>query len=98
MSDNHLRSALTTLERKVILLIGNNQKLKQENDAYRAELAEVKAKLADREGQLEGFQNKDKISKIVNGMVTSESDPEQLGDMLDEYIKEVDKCIAQLSE
>lgn len=98
MSDSLLRSALATLERKVVLLVSQNQKLKQENEAYQEELREMKAKLSDQEDRLANFQNKDKITKIVNGMVTSESDPEQLGIMLDEYIKEVDKCIAQLSE
>jgi len=86
------------LERKIILLIGNSQKQKQEVNALREEVGQLRMQLADKEAELEGFQNKDKISKIVNGMIAGESDPEHLGDMLDEYIKEVDKCIAQLSE
>ena len=98
MSENLLRSELNNLERKLILMLNKYQKLKQENEVLRDEVLSLKKGMVMKDEELERFQNKDKISKIAIGMDTSESNPEQLGEMLNEYIKEVDKCIAQLSE
>ncbi|MEQ8808105.1 MAG: hypothetical protein RIE59_03470 [Imperialibacter sp.] len=39
-----------------------------------------------------------KISKIVESMVVGDSDANEVKDVLDDYIKEIDKCIAHLGE
>jgi hypothetical protein len=99
MSDNPLRAAIGNLERKIVLLISNNQKVKEELKVAMAENSSLKEQLSNKDGEISNFQNQNKISKIVNGMVVrSDSEATELGDMLNEYIKEVDKCIAQLSE
>lgn len=98
MSDSLMRSELNNLERKLILMLNKYQKLKQENEVLKDEVLSMKKAIVQKDEELEGFYNKDKISKIVNGMDTGESSSGELGEMLDEYIKEVDKCIAQLSE
>lgn len=98
MSDNLLRSELSNLERKVLLLLNQHQKNKDEIEVLKKEVEGLKGQLSDKEQQIAGFQNKDNIVKIVNGTVADESHAEELGEVLNEYIKEVDKCIAQLSE
>ncbi len=98
MADNPLRSELNNLERKLILLLNDFSNKDEEIAVLKTENAALKAQLTDREGQLSNFQNKDKISKLVNGMVVNENDTEALSGLLNEYIKEVDKCIAHLSE
>ncbi|MFY0624973.1 MAG: hypothetical protein JXR07_01680 [Reichenbachiella sp.] len=98
MSDNPLRSELNGLERKLVLLLSNHQKQKQEIEILKNEVKGLKSQLNEKDEVLSDFQNKDKISKIVNGVNANESNPTELGEVLDEYIKEVDKCIAQLSE
>lgn len=99
MTDNPLRSELSSLERKVILLINEHKKMKDELHLKNVENQELKELIDKKEDQINSFQNQDKISKIVNGMIDkSNSKTHELGDMLNEYIKEVDKCIAQLSE
>lgn len=98
MSDNPLRSELNNLERKLVLLLNNHQKQKQEIEILKQEVKGLKQQVVEKDEVLSNFQNQDKISKIVSGMVANESSPEELGEVLDEYIKEVDKCIAQLSE
>ena len=63
------------------------------------ENSELRDRLSQKGEQIQDFQNRNNISKIVNGMVVnSKSNTTELSGMLDEYIKEVDKCIAQLSE
>ncbi|UXP30671.1 hypothetical protein N6H18_09925 [Reichenbachiella agarivorans] len=98
MADNLLRSELNQLERKLILLLNDFKKKDSELEVLKAENYKLKEVLEEKNRQIEGFQNKDKISKIVNGMVVDERDTEALGNLLNEYIIEVDKCIAQLSE
>ena len=99
MTDNPLRSELSNLERKVILLINEHKKMKEELRLKSEENQALKELMAKKEDQINSFQNQDKISKIVNGMVDkSNGKAHELGDMLNEYINEVDKCIAQLSE
>ena len=98
MSDIPLRSELNNLERKLVLLLNNHQKQKQEIEILKKEVGGLKSQLQEKDVLIGDFQNQDKISKIVNGVNANESNPAELGEVLDEYIKEVDKCIAQLSE
>jgi hypothetical protein len=58
----------------------------------------LKNLIKDKETVLVDFQNQDKISKIVNGMAVGEGNSSELVEVIDEYIKEVDKCIAHMSE
>ncbi len=99
MSDNPLRSELSHLERKLVLLISDHQKMKEEVKVLKKENGELREQLNQKGEEISSFQNQDKISKIVNGMVGNSShSAADLNDMLNEYIIEVDKCIAQLSE
>ncbi len=98
MTDNPLRSELNNLERKLILLLNEHKKLKSSVEALRNENQELREVIKQKETVLSDFQNKDKISKIVNGMVVGEGNTTELVEVIDEYIKEVDKCIAHLSE
>lgn len=98
MSDTPLRTELNNLERKLILLLNDFNKKKQEVEILKAENSNLISQLSDREEQLDNFQNKDKISKLASSMVVDEGDTEALGNLLNEYINEVDKCIAHLSE
>ncbi|MFY0650510.1 MAG: hypothetical protein JXQ96_00685 [Cyclobacteriaceae bacterium] len=98
MTDNPLRLELNNLERKLILLLNEHNKLKVNVDSLKKENQELREVIKEKETVLGDFQNQDKISKIVNGMVVSEGNTTELVEVLDEYIKEVDKCIAHLSE
>lgn len=98
MSNENLKQELATLERKVKLLISEHQKLKDELVHSKHENDQLKSQLSVREGELSNFQNKFKISKLVGNMVVEKEDTKELKVVLDEYIKEIDKCIAHLGE
>lgn len=98
MTDNPLRSELNNLERKLILLLNDHKKLKGTVASLQKENQELRGVIKEKETVLVDFQNQDKISKIVNGMVVGEGNTAELAGVIDEYIKEVDKCIAHLSE
>lgn len=98
MSDESLKQELSTLERKVKLLISEHQKLKDDLVSSQRENEQLKSQLNVKEGELSNFQNKFKISKLVGNMVVDKEDTKELKVVLDEYIKEIDKCIAHLGE
>lgn len=98
MSNENLKQELATLERKVKLLISEHQKLKDDLVSSKRENDDLKSQLSVKEGELSNFQNKFKISKLVGNMVVEKEDTKELKVVLDEYIKEIDKCIAHLGE
>lgn len=98
MNKDQLKANLSSLERKINLLIGDYKNLKLELSQLKNENDELKSLVRDKEQQISSFQNKIKISKIVNEIDTGEGNTSELKRKIDDYIKEIDKCIAHLSK
>lgn len=65
--------------------IDENSRLKQENEQLKEEI--------------KSFHNQDKISKIATSVTFQGNESnEELKKQLDEYIKEIERCIAHLNE
>ncbi len=86
------------LERKVKLLLNDHKALKEENKFLKSENINLKECVKTKEEHLNNFQNKIKISKLVGSMAVEHEDTVELKQMVNNYIKEIDKCIAHLSE
>ena len=87
---------LSTLERKLSLLIKEHQSLKDKLKILQDENTDLKSVVAEKLTQIDSFNNKFKISKLVDTIGADKSDTAELKKKLDEYIKEIDKCIAHL--
>lgn len=98
MSRDLLKSNLGTLERKINLLISDRKSMKEEVSLLQKENEQLRSLVKEREEQISSFQNQIKISKIVNEMDTDGGDSPELKEKIDEYIKEIDKCLAHLSK
>ena len=98
MSEFHLNAELSKLERKINLLLGEHKRVKDELNLILRENERLKNQLNAKNNKLNNFQNKFKISNLVGNMVVETEDVKGLKEILDNYIKEIDKCIAQLSE
>ena len=98
MTDDRLRKEITTLERKVKILLSEHDRVKKDLYNYRPENQELKSVIESQKDEINGFQNKFKITKLVDNMVAGGEDPNELKSVLDQYINEIDKCIAHLSE
>ncbi|MEQ9219778.1 MAG: hypothetical protein RLO17_17120 [Cyclobacteriaceae bacterium] len=98
MSNEIFRTEITNLDRKVKLLLNEHSQLKQEIDSLKRQNNLLESKVSEKEVVLSGFQNQMKISKIVESMVAGEENTTELKEVIDGYIKEIDKCIAHLSE
>lgn len=99
MQKENLQGDLLSLERKLKLLLTEYNNMKEEVHGLKAENKELKGLLKQRDEQLSGFQNQINLSKIVQNVAKDEgADNTGLKLQIDEYIKEIDRCIAQLSE
>ena len=93
MEQDNLTAQLTSLERKLKLLLTSYNGLKGEVTQLQAENTELKKTLQSKEEQLGSFQNQIKIGKIVDSIEVEGGDSSELTQRIDEYIKEIDKCI-----
>ncbi|MEO9482356.1 MAG: hypothetical protein ABJG47_02880 [Ekhidna sp.] len=98
MPSEKLYREFQNLERKIQLVLTENKRLKDELSHTREENGTLKEKMESQEANLNTFQDKMKINKLVNSTVVSDGDSAQLKETIDTYIKEIDKCIAHLAE
>lgn len=98
MNREKLNLSLSNLERKVKFLLNNYKDLKQELTIAKSENQELKEIIRNKDDQIIDFQNKYKISKIVTNIRDGEDDASELKNQINEYIREIDKCIMHLSQ
>jgi ABC-type phosphate transport system auxiliary subunit len=92
-----LKANLNGLERKLLVLIGEHKSLQEELKSLKSENHQLKAAVKVRDEQITGFHNQLKITKIVDNLNPEDGSVLELKKKVDEYIREIDKCIAHLS-
>lgn len=97
MEQDILKTNLNGLERKLLVLINEHKSLKEEVKTLKTENQELKTSLKSRDEQLFNFKNQIKISKIVDNINPEDGSVSELKKKVDDYIREIDKCIAYLS-
>lgn len=89
---------MSALERKVELLVSQQNSLKNELKQLREENSTLRSVIQEKDGQINHFQKTLKLSKIVDNAVAEQTDTTELKRTINEYIRMIDKCIAQLSQ
>ncbi len=97
MEQDQLIKELTLLERRVKMFMNEHQTVQEKIKILNVENSNLKTTLKRKEQQIDDFQNQNKISTIVDNIATGGEDAAELKQYINEYIKEIDKCIAQLS-
>lgn len=97
MNQETLKTNLSGLERKLQILVGEHKSLKEQVVLLKQENQELKTGLRNRDEQLLNFKNQIKISKIVDNLNPEDGSSSELKKKVEEYIREVDRCIAYLS-
>jgi len=97
MSENSLSNKLKNLESKIGLLLDSHQNLKEGSKKLSHENKSLQGQIEELSTQLNDFQNQDKITKIVSSKTVEKEEATELKYKLNEYIKEIDRCIAHLS-
>jgi chromosome segregation ATPase len=98
MKRDRLNSELQVLERKIRLLIAQYSQEKKRSEDFEMKYLEIKALLESKEHQIQDFQNKNNISTIVDSIAVGNNEAAEVKNKIDDYIKEIDKCINQLSK
>ncbi|MCE2936139.1 MAG: hypothetical protein ACK5V5_11980 [Cyclobacteriaceae bacterium] len=98
MDQELLKSSLNGLERKILVLLNEHKGLKDELKSLKIENQDLRQSIRLRDDQLSNFKNQVKITKIVDHIHPEDSEVSELKRKVDEYIKEIDKCIAYLSK
>jgi chromosome segregation ATPase len=97
MDQESLKTNLSGLERKILVLVNEHKNLKDEMRGLKLENHDLKSDLKKRDEQLHNFKNQIKITKIVDHINPEDGSASELKRKVDEYIREIDKCIAHLS-
>jgi regulator of replication initiation timing len=97
MDQEALKSSLNGLERKLLVLLNEHKGLKDELKGLKLENHELRTDVKKRDEQLSHFKNQIKITKIVDHINPEDGSISELKRKVDEYIREIDKCIAHVS-
>lgn len=98
MEQDILKTNLSGLERKLLVLLSEYKHLKEEVKSLKNENQILLQNVKLRDEQLDNFTNQIKITKIVNRLNPEEGSASELKKKVDEYIREIDTCIAHLSQ
>ena len=98
MKRDRLNNELQALERKIRLLMTQYTQEKKNAEDLKIENQELKSLLTSKDQQISDFHNKKKITTIVDSISVGESEATEVKNKIDDYIKEIDRCISQLSK
>jgi chromosome segregation ATPase len=96
MDQELLKTNLSGLERKILVLVNEHKNLKEELKSLKRENQDLKTAVRNRDDQISGFHNQLKITKIVDSINPEDGSVSELKKKVDDYIREIDKCIAHL--
>ena len=98
MQQEKLKTDLNSLERKINMLVSNYRSVKDEANELKRENEDLRQLLSKKEGQISDFQNRLKISKLVENVEVENEDVSELKRKIDDYITEIDQCISFLTQ
>ncbi|WP_026999717.1 hypothetical protein [Eisenibacter elegans] len=98
MSQEILVEQLQALEKKLHKLVIKCNTYQKENERLVEENIQLQETVKKQKEELDTFHNQENFSSIVASIATGTEDTVELKKKLDEYIDEVDKCIALLGK
>ncbi|MBD1396685.1 hypothetical protein H9Q13_05860 [Pontibacter sp. JH31] len=89
---------LQSIEDKVRKLLSKHADVQEKLAAAQEEIKFMESLLEEKEQQIKNFQNQENIVKIVDTIAGNTANSTELKLKLNEYIREIDKCIAYLRD
>lgn len=89
---------LQHIEDKLRKLISRYTDVQQKLAQAQEEIKFLEGMVEEKEQQIKNFQNQDNIVKIVDAIAGNTANSTELKLKLNEYIREIDKCIAYLQD
>ena len=90
-------SQLKRVNEKLVLLLRQYQLLQKENERLKEDLKKTQAHSEGASREADKFRQQTEVLKL-SGREIGESDKKMLEKRLNQYVREIDKCIALLQE
>lgn len=88
---------ISSLEKKVKELVKRHTELKRRSTALETELAELRKTVDTQNEVLKNLEEKNKIIKLAKSLTDSNPDTAAMKYKINELVREIDKCIAQMN-
>lgn len=95
---SHIEEIVDSLENKISKVLHKFELLKQANLKLKDELGQTKQKLHFKELELTTWKDKYEALKMANSMLGSDDNKRETKLKINALIRDIDHCIAQLSE
>tara|TARA_B100001758_G_scaffold27689_1_gene19284 strand:- start:838 stop:1125 length:288 start_codon:yes stop_codon:yes gene_type:complete len=92
-----LNEIISNIEIKLKNLLSSYNKLKEINNSLNTEKENLASKIEMKNKEIDSLNDKIKIMSISKSVDASKGDIRQTKLKINEYIREIDKCIAQLN-
>ena len=96
--DNSYHKQLEILNQDVNLFVEKYELLKEELRLQKLENLELTKLVKEQNEQLNDFNNRDKIAKLVDRVASDEEERKELKSKINQYIRLIDECLARLEE
>ncbi|MFN8416059.1 MAG: hypothetical protein U0U66_06980 [Cytophagaceae bacterium] len=94
----HINDRINQLEKKTIQLVEKYRQISVKCSQLEEKNQYLQSEIEQKEEQLRNFYNQDKITKIVSSIADDSMSKSELKIKINEFIREIDKCIATLSD
>lgn len=88
---------ISSLEKKVKELVKRYAELKRKNTALETELTELRKTVDSQKEAIKNLEEKNKIIKLAKSLADSNPDTAAMKQKINELVREIDKCIAQMN-
>lgn len=88
---------ISSLEKKVKELVKRYSELKRRNTAMETELKELRKTVDSQKEVVKNLEDKNKIIKLAKSLADSNPDTAAMKYKINELVREIDKCIAQMN-
>jgi cell division protein FtsL len=95
---DNLAAQLLAIKEKVEKLAAANDALREDNQRLQKENSRQKETIDIQKNTIKDLEEYNKIIKIAGGLHLSKTDVREVKLKINEYIREIDRCIARLSE
>ncbi|MBB6681040.1 hypothetical protein H4O20_06250 [Aequorivita sp. 609] len=95
---SNLSEIVDSLENRVGQLLNKHEKLKTANAQLEEEIINLKLKQQQSEQEIEALTEKNNSLKLANSMLGSDQHKRETKLKINALVREIDQCIAQLSE
>lgn len=88
---------ISSLEKKVKELVKSHSELRRKNSALSSEVIEIRKSVDSQKETIKNLEERNKIIKLAKSLTESNPDTAEMKYKINELVREIDKCIAQMN-